>query len=147
MASAAPSHQRLLHALLGAVVLLFLWACWASGQLLSDRERPVVAVDLGRIMSDFIRAESARDLSDREAAVRAAMFARVAEEGVNALAADGSLVLVSQAVVGRSARDATPELARYIDRRMVETPAVPALPNPSALPRLEPPAAPAGDRE
>lgn len=120
------------------LVLFFFWACWATAKILGHRERPVVSVDLGRIMSEFIREETARDLPPEEAAVRAAMFARLAEEGVSVLAADGSLVLVSQAVVGQSARDATSDLMRYIDRRIAETPSAPALRIPVPMAEAEP---------
>jgi hypothetical protein len=109
--------------LLGAVVLLFLWACWATGQLLSRREPTIVTVDLARVMSDYIRAESADELPPAQATLRAALFARLAEDGVAALGSDGALVLVSQAVVGKSARDVTPDLVRYIEQRMPPRPA------------------------
>jgi hypothetical protein len=122
------------------LVVFFLWACWATGRILSHRERQVATVDLARVMSDYIREESARDLPPQEAALRAALFARLAEDGVKAIAADGTLVLVSQAVVGRSARDATPDLIRFIDSRMAEPPTVPALPPPAAV-------RPSSDRE
>lgn len=125
-------------AIILVLVLFFFWGCWATAKILAHRDRPVVAVDLGRIMSDFIREETARDLPPEEAALRAAMFARLAEEGVSALAADGSLVLVSQAVVGQSARDATSDLMRYIDRRMAETPSAPALRIPVPMAEAEP---------
>jgi hypothetical protein len=144
---AGPTHSRWAQWLVAAILLLFFfWACWATGRILAYRERPVATVDLARVMSDYIRAESARDLPPQEAALRAAMFARLAEEGVAAMTADGTLVLVSQAVVGRSVRDATPDLIRFIDARMAETPSAPALPAAQTPALADPePATAAGD--
>ena len=81
----------------------------------------VVTVQLASVMGEFVEAE-ARNHADPEASCqRIARYLAAVDDAVQAMGKDGATVLVAEAVVAGSARDATPELRSRVARHLAQS--------------------------
>lgn len=120
-------------AMLVVLGALLLWSAWATRELLELRQRRVVSVSLSTLVADFVSAESRRGATPEVARAKTQLYLTAVSAAMNKLAADGTTVLVSEAVVGNSVPNYTPVVAAAVDRVMaaasggtMSTPAPPA---------------------
>lgn len=101
-----------------AFLLLTLWASWATRELLALRQARIVSVSLATLVRDFVSSE-ARVLSTPEAAAaHTRAYLAAINDAMRALTDDGATVLVSEAVVGNSVPDLTPQVAAKVRAQM-----------------------------
>lgn len=105
-----------------ALALLLLaglvWAAWATRALLELRERRIVSVSLARLIEDFVASE-ARSGTDAEAAAqRTGAYLAAVNRAVARLAMPGTVVIVSEATLGRSVPDRTEQVRRHVDAEL-----------------------------
>lgn len=95
-----------------------LWGVWATDRLLALEKRAVVAVQLARIMGDFVDAEARAGRPPEQTRMRVAAYLKAVEASVEKLGKDGRTVLVAEAVVAGSAPDLTEQVRTDVARRM-----------------------------
>lgn len=105
-----------------AVVVAFLalvfWNAWATRKIMALEQRQVVSVSLQTLISDFITSESRKSGNEEETAFKTKLYLTAVEKAVAELGADGTPVLVSEAVLGNSVTDATPRIKAAVDKAM-----------------------------
>jgi len=96
---------RVLFAILMAVN--FIWSAWATREILALGKRQIVSVSLATLVGDFVTAEARNggDAASTEARTRSYLAA--INKAVANLGRDGTVVLVSEATIGRSVPDRT----------------------------------------
>ena len=96
---------RVLLAVLMAANLI--WSAWATREILALGKRQIVTVSLATLVGDFVKAEARNggDPASTEARTRAYLAA--IDKAVANLGRDGTVVLVSEATLGRSVPDRT----------------------------------------
>ncbi|MGI9376510.1 MAG: type-F conjugative transfer system protein TrbI [Tsuneonella suprasediminis] len=95
-----------------------LWGVWATDKLLTLEKREVVAVQLSRIMGDFIEAEARAGRPPEETRLRVQAYLKAVEASVQKLGREGRTVLVAEAVVAGSTPDLTQSVRADVVRRM-----------------------------
>ena len=102
-------------------VATLVWGAWATHQIRALSTHEVVTVQLASVMGEFVEAE-ARNHTDPEASrQRIARYLAAVDDAVQAMGKDGATVLVAEAVVAGSARDATPELRSRVARHLAQS--------------------------
>jgi hypothetical protein len=96
------------------------WSVWATERLLELERREVVTVQLNRLVGEFVEGEARAGRSPDETRARIAGYLAAVERSVASLGRDGRTVLIAEAVVAGSARDATPEVRADVARRLGE---------------------------
>ena len=130
-------------AVLVAFLLLTVWAIWATRELLDLKERRIVSVNLSRIITDFVAAESRNASSPELAAARTRAYLAATDSAMRSLSRDGATVLVSEAVVGNSVPDMTAAVAAAVNARVAQvTGVMSAAPAPTSATLPSAPAAP-----
>lgn len=110
---------RLITLLAGAVLLASTaWSVWATERLLELETREVVTIQLNRLIGEFVEAEARAGRSPEETRARISGYLAAVERSVAALGREGRTVLIAEAVVAGSARDATPEVRADVARRL-----------------------------
>ena len=96
---------RVLLAVLMAANLI--WSAWATREILALGKRQIVSVSLATLVGDFVKAEARNggDTAISEARTRA--YLASIDKAVANLGRDGTVVLVSEATLGRSVPDRT----------------------------------------
>lgn len=117
-----------------ALLLLTIWAIWATREVLELKERRIVSVSLSKIITDFVAAESRNGSSPETATARTRAYLAATDEAMRSLSQGGSTVLVSEAVVGNSVPDMTAAVAAAVNARLAQTPAPTMQSAPVALP-------------
>lgn len=104
--------------LLAALLILALacWMVWATRTLITLRERRIVSVSLSTLVRDFVTSEARAPQSGDAAAARTRAYLAAVDRAVSDLGRDGTVVLVSEATLGRSAPDMTGAVRRDISR-------------------------------
>lgn len=97
-------------------IALGCWIVWATRTLLTLRDRRIVSVSLQALVQDFVSAEARTPGSGDASAARTRAYLASADRAVTALGRDGTVVLVSEATLGRSVPDATATVRRAIAR-------------------------------
>lgn len=92
------------------------WIVWATRTLITLRERRIVSVSLSSLVQDFVAAEARAPQAGEAAAARTRAYLAAVDRTVSALGRDGTIVLVSEATLGRSVPDATGTVRREIAR-------------------------------
>lgn len=102
--------------LLAALLVLALgcWIGWATRTLLTLRDRRIVSVSLQALVQDFVASEARTPGSGDVSAARTRAYLASVDRAVSALGRDGTVVLVSEATLGRSVPDATGAVRRAI---------------------------------
>ena len=92
------------------------WMIWATRTLIVLRERRIVSVSLSSLVRDFVAAEARAPQAGEASAARTRAYLAAVDHAVSALGRDGTVVLVSEATLGRSVPDATGMVRREIAR-------------------------------
>ena len=104
---------------LGALVLVMaLWAAWATRELVALRSHRIVSVSLGTMVRDFVAAEARAKSNPDEAAYRTRVYLDTTQATIRQMASHGTTILVSEAVMGNSVPDVTPTLKAAIDAKL-----------------------------
>jgi hypothetical protein len=104
-------------------ILAVAWGAWTTREILELRDRKIVSVSLTAIMKQFVAAEAQRPQSQDSARTRTLAFLQGVDTSIQALAAEGHIVLLSEAVAGQSVPDATPAVMAIVASRMSKVPA------------------------
>jgi len=102
----------------GLMLLMLLWAAWATRELVALRSHRTVSVSLASLVRDFVAAEARNGGTPEVTAARTRIYIGTIGGAVKAMADDGSTVLVSEAVLGNSVPDVTPQLKAAVDARL-----------------------------
>ena len=110
----------------GVIVMLLLilasaWSAWATREILEMRDRKIVSVSLTMMMREFVAGEARRPQSQASAQGRTIAFLQNVDASIEALVAQGNVVLISEAVAGRSVPDATPAVMALVSARMANS--------------------------
>lgn len=114
-------------AVLATLLLMVGWNAWTTRELLELRERRIVSVSLSTLVREFVGSEARRGSTREEATAKTQLYLAAVAAAMRKLSADGTTVLVSEAVVGNSVPDYTPVVARAVTRVMAAPPPVAAL--------------------
>ncbi len=109
-------------AVVTAFVLLMLWASWATRELLALRQARIVSVSLATLVRDFVSSEARVASSPEAAAAHTKAYLAAVNDAMRDLTEDGATVLVSEAVVGNSVPDLTPQIEAAVKARLATTP-------------------------
>lgn len=101
-----------------ALVALACWITWATRTLIEVRARRIVSVSLSAMVEEFVTSEARARRAPAESAVRTRVYLAAIDQAVTDLGRDGTLVLVSEATLGRSAPDRTKEVRRRVAAAM-----------------------------
>ena len=101
-----------------AILLLTLWASWATRELLALRQARIVSVSLATLVRDFVASEARVVSTPEAAAAHTSAYLAAVNDAMHALTDDGATVLVSDAVVGNSVPDLTPQVAAAVKAQM-----------------------------
>ena len=131
--------------IIGALLLLTaIWAMWTTREIVQLRAHKVVSVRLSEIVNQFALAEARSGDEPEKVTAATRMFMGALDKALKARAAEGTVVLVGEAVVSASSEDITAAVAADV-ARLVPMPVAQAMPprlpiTPSAVS----PAAPGG---
>jgi hypothetical protein len=107
-------------ALIGSGTALFFGASWAAVTLVTLAHREIVTVRLAQVMGEFVEAEAKSGASPDASRAHVAAYLGAVETAVQVMGKDGRTVLVAEAVVAGSARDATAELKREVAKALAQ---------------------------
>lgn len=85
--------------------LALLWGAWSTKTLVELEQRQIVTVRLGTLMEEFVAAEARVQRTPQDAKARIALYLKGVQSVIDELAADGTTVLVAEAVISGSAPD------------------------------------------
>ena len=102
----------------GLMLLMLLWSAWATRELLALKSHRTVSISLASLVRDFVGAEARNGGSAEVTAARTRIYIATIGGAVKAMADDGNTVLVSEAVLGNSVPDVTPQLKAAVDARL-----------------------------
>jgi hypothetical protein len=105
-------------ALLVAMLGLLIWAGWTTRELLTLKRHRIVSVSLSTLVSDFVIAESRSGGSAEETSARTKYYIAATQTAMKQLSADGTTILVSEAVMSNSVPDYTPVIKAAVDKAM-----------------------------
>ncbi|MDO6414410.1 TrbI F-type domain-containing protein [Sphingomonas sp. BIUV-7] len=105
-------------AVVAAFALLLAWNIWQTKKILALEKRQLVSVSLQGLITDFVLSESRRGGTPEETARKTKAYLDAVQMAVTRLGANGTPVLVSEAVVGRSIPDATPVVKAAVEKAM-----------------------------
>ena len=121
---------------------LLVWGAWVTQELVSRPKTTIVKVNLAGLVQDYMVAASHSNWSQDQIKVQTQAFTAAVDDEIGRLSADGTTVLLTEAVLSKTVHDATPEIREAVQKRV----AWPVI-NPNAAP-LQPRAdrqAPVGD--
>lgn len=98
-----------LSAIATAILLLLalLWAAWATKKLVELDQRRMISVSLASLVGDFVTAESRNGGTPEQAQARTAAYLAAVNRAIEEAGRDGTVVLVTEAVLGKSVPDRT----------------------------------------
>jgi hypothetical protein len=105
-------------ALLVVILGLLIWAGWTTRELLALKRHRIVSVSLSTLISDFVIAESRSGGSAEETSARTKFYIAATQSAMKQLSADGTTILVSEAVMSNSVPDYTPVIKAAVDKAM-----------------------------
>jgi hypothetical protein len=104
---------------LGSLLLLMLlWSAWATRELLALKSHRTVSVSLATLVRDFVAAEARNGGTPEATTARTRIYIATIGGAVKSMADDGNTVLVSEAVLGNSVPDVTPQLKAAVDAKL-----------------------------
>lgn len=119
-----------------------IWGAWVTRELVTRHPPTIVKVNLAGLVQDYMVAASHSNWTQDQIKTQTQAFTSAVDEEIGRISANGTTVLMTEAVLSKSVRDATPEIREAVQKR-VAWPMV----NPNAMP-LQPRAdrpTPAGD--
>ena len=105
------------------------WGAWVTQELVSRPKSTIVKVNLAGLVQDYMVAASHSNWSQDQIKVQTQAFTAAVDDEIGRLSADGTTVLMTEAVLSKSAHDATPQIRDAVQKR-VAWPVV----NPNAVP-------------
>jgi hypothetical protein len=109
------------HVLVTLVLLAGLvWGAWATRLLLDVSKRQIVSVSLSTLVGDFVAAESRNGGTPEQTAARTAAYLAAVNRSLGALGAEGTIVIVTEATLGKTVPDRT-EFVRAEVKRALES--------------------------
>ena len=139
-------------AIVAAFAVLIAWNIWETKKVIALEKRQLVSVSLQGLVTDFVMSESRRGGTPEETARKTKAYLDAVQTAVTNLGANGTPVLVSEAVVGHSIPDATSIVKAAVAKAMgiaasapnagqpaVVMPSIPAAPS-AAMPMQAAPA-------
>ena len=102
----------------GLLLLMLLWSAWATRELLALKSHRTVSVSLATLVRDFVAAEARNGGTPEATTARTRIYIATIGGAVKSLADDGNTVLVSEAVLGSSVPDVTPQLKAAVDAKL-----------------------------
>ena len=105
------------------------WGAWVTQELVSRPKTVIVKVNLAGLVQDYIVAASHSNWSQDQIKVQTQAFTAAVDEEIGRLSADGTTVLMTEAVLSKTVHDATPEIRDAVQKRV----AWPVI-NPNAAP-------------
>ena len=96
---------RVLLAVLMAANLI--WSAWATREILALGKRQIVSVSLATLVGDFVKSEARRGGDATTAEARTRAYLAAIDASVARIGQGGTVVLVSEATLGRSIPDRT----------------------------------------
>ncbi|MEO6716421.1 MAG: TrbI F-type domain-containing protein [Novosphingobium sp.] len=100
--------------LIALAVIALAGAGWTAKVLVTLSHREIVTVRLTEVMGAFVEAEARSGASPEVSRTHIAQYLGAVGQAVQTMGKDGTTVLVAEAVVAGSARDATPELSARV---------------------------------
>lgn len=97
-----------------SMLVLACWIGWTTRTLVALQHRRIVSVSLSTLVQDFVAAEARSPRSGDASTVRTRTYLAAVDRAVSDLGRDGTVVLVSEATLGRSVPDATALVRREI---------------------------------
>ena len=130
--------------LVGALLLFAsIWAMWTTREVLHLRAHKVVSVRLSEIVNQFAIAEARSGDDPDKVTARTRAFMQALDKALKARAADGTVVLVGEAVVASSGEDITAAVAADVTK-LVPMPVAQTMPPRLPVGAVPSSAAPAG---
>ena len=112
----------------GALLLMAsIWAMWTTREVMHLRAHKVVSVRLGEIVNQFAIAEARSGDDPDKVTARTRAFMAALDKALKARAADGTVVLVGEAIVASSGEDITAAVAADVIK-LVPLPVAQAMP-------------------
>jgi hypothetical protein len=109
----------ILHVVMTVLLLAgLLWAAWATRLLLEVSQRRIVSVSLSTLVGDFVAAESRNGGTPEQTASRTAAYLAAVNRSVSALGADGTIVIVTEATLGKTVPDRTSQVRAEVTRAL-----------------------------
>ena len=105
-------------ALLVVMLALLIWAGWTTRELLALKRHRIVSVSLSTLISDFVIAESRSGGSAEQTSARTKFYIAATQSAMKQLSADGTTILVSEAVMSNSVPDYTPVIKAAVVKAM-----------------------------
>jgi hypothetical protein len=105
-------------ALMVVMLGLLIWAGWTTRELLALKRHRIVSVSLSTLISDFVIAESRSGGSAEETSARTKFYIAATQSAMKQLSADGTTILVSEAVMSNSVPDYTPVIKAAVAKAM-----------------------------
>lgn len=102
------------------MLAMALWAGWATRELLALRSQRIVSVSLATLVRDFVTDEARNGGSPAYMAARTKVYTLATQAAMQSLTRRGTTILVSEAVVGNSVPDITPQLKSAVDAKLKE---------------------------
>lgn len=92
-----------------AMLLLaaLLWGAWITKKLVELDHRRMVSVSLATLVADFVTAESRNGGTPEQMQARTAAYLGAVNRAVEEVGRDGTVVLVTEAVLGKTVPDQT----------------------------------------
>lgn len=118
--------SRSVLAMFGGLLLMLGWNAWLTRELFELQDRRIVSVSLASLVRDYVGSEARRGATREQAVVKTQLYLAAVSAAMAKLSADGTTVLVGEAVLGNSVPDMTPAVKRAVDRALGE--AMPAAP-------------------
>lgn len=105
-------------ALVTVILALGAWNAWTTRELLALKERRIVSVSLGTLITDFVRSESHQSGDQQQMAAETRRYLLATQLALKSLASNGTSVVASEAVLGNSVPDYTPQVKQAVVRAM-----------------------------
>lgn len=108
-------------ALLGIAVVV--WGAWLTREVLAFERQRIVSVSLQSLVESYVAETARAGVTDEEAERRTKAYLQAVEAAIAGLSDDQTIVLVSEATLGRSVPDVTPAVEAAVARAMTSGPA------------------------
>jgi hypothetical protein len=106
-----------------------IWGAWVTQELVSRPKTGIVKVNLAGLVQDYMVAASHSNWTQDQIKTQTQAFTSAVDEEIGRISADGTTVLMTEAVLSKSVHDATPEIRDAVQKRVAWPVA-----NPNAVP-------------
>lgn len=103
-----------------AVLCAALWGLWLTREVLTLKERRIVSVSLQSLIEHYVAETAQEGVGEEEAQRRTRAYLAAVEAVVASLNDGRTTVLVSEAVIGKTAPDITPAVEAAVARALAQ---------------------------